>query len=172
MGMDVMGKKPVSETGEYFRASVWGWHPLWDLIEDKFSEQASKVENAHYNSGGGLNGKDSKILSSKIIDAIKTGKMQEWIDEDNAYKDALPRRACHCCDGAGIRTDEVGVKAGQPSRELDPNVAEKVGRKRGWCNGCNGLGDDQHREAYYRLDLELMQEFGEFLYDCGGFNIY
>ena len=30
MGMDVYGRKPKNETGEYFRRNVWGWHPLWE----------------------------------------------------------------------------------------------------------------------------------------------
>ena len=28
MTMDVMGKHPTTEAGEYFRRSVWCWHPL------------------------------------------------------------------------------------------------------------------------------------------------
>ena len=33
MGMDVYGTKPKNETGEYFRANVWYWHPLWDCLD-------------------------------------------------------------------------------------------------------------------------------------------
>lgn len=43
MVMDVFGKKPRSECGEYFRASVWHWRPihkkLCELCSDIFSDR-------------------------------------------------------------------------------------------------------------------------------------
>ena len=33
MGMDVYGREPLTKEGEYFRANVWSWRPLRDLIE-------------------------------------------------------------------------------------------------------------------------------------------
>ena len=30
MGMDMYGRKPTGERGEYFRNNVWWWHPLAD----------------------------------------------------------------------------------------------------------------------------------------------
>jgi len=172
MGMDVYGQSPETEAGEYFRASVWGWHPLWNLCEDKFRTVASKVEYGHSNDGDGLSADDAKALSRMINSSIENGTIQDWIDQDNARKDALPRKACHCCKGEGIRWDEVGTRAGQPSRELDPTVAVIVGRTHGWCNGCGGLGDQEHHEAGYRIDVEFVQEWADFLIDCGGFKIY
>jgi hypothetical protein len=32
MGMDVFGKNPSDESGEYFRASIWNWAPLYDQV--------------------------------------------------------------------------------------------------------------------------------------------
>lgn len=33
MGMDVYGKNPANNTGEYFRANVWSWRPIHKLCE-------------------------------------------------------------------------------------------------------------------------------------------
>jgi hypothetical protein len=33
MGMDVFGRMPTAEEGQYFRANVWMWRPIHDLIE-------------------------------------------------------------------------------------------------------------------------------------------
>lgn len=33
MGMDVYGKKPDSEAGKYFRASIWSWRPIHAMCE-------------------------------------------------------------------------------------------------------------------------------------------
>jgi hypothetical protein len=32
MGMDVVGRNPRTEAGEYFRANVWSWGPIHNLI--------------------------------------------------------------------------------------------------------------------------------------------
>lgn len=36
--MDVFGKKPRSECGEYFRASIWSWRPIHDKLCELFSD--------------------------------------------------------------------------------------------------------------------------------------
>jgi len=55
MGMDVHGKNPESKAGEYFRASVWSWHPIHDLIcrlcSDLLNEDT--LEQLGYNEGAG-----------------------------------------------------------------------------------------------------------------------
>ena len=51
MGMDVYGKAPTAEVGEYFRRNVWGWRPLWDMCLDLFPELTEKVEYGHSNDG-------------------------------------------------------------------------------------------------------------------------
>lgn len=32
MGMDVFGRRPTAEAGEYFRACVWAWRPIHELV--------------------------------------------------------------------------------------------------------------------------------------------
>ena len=54
MGMDVYGREPENEKGEYFRNNVWWWHPLWMYVEETFPEIAKLVPNAHSNDGDGL----------------------------------------------------------------------------------------------------------------------
>ena len=38
MGMDVYGRNPSSPVGEYFRATIWAWHPLHALISELCSD--------------------------------------------------------------------------------------------------------------------------------------
>jgi hypothetical protein len=171
MGMDVFGQDPTSEAGEYFRANVWGWVPLWSMCDDKFRTVASKVEYGYTNDGDGLGAEDAKALSRMINSSLENGVVQDWINQDNTAKDNLPNITCHCCDGAGIRSDERGINAGYPTKELDPDIAKIVGRTHGSCNACDGLGEKEPREASYRLHIEKVEEFAEFLADCGGFQI-
>ena len=32
MGMDVYGINPKTDSGDYFRANVWWWRPLWECV--------------------------------------------------------------------------------------------------------------------------------------------
>jgi hypothetical protein len=53
--MDVSGRNPTAEAGVYFRANVWAWHPIHDLIaelcQDLLDEEMLK--NLAYNQGAG-----------------------------------------------------------------------------------------------------------------------
>lgn len=38
MGMDVYGRDPANEQGEYFRATVWSWRPIQALMIELCSD--------------------------------------------------------------------------------------------------------------------------------------
>jgi hypothetical protein len=171
MGMDVYGKNPTSEVGEYFRRNVWGWHPLWDYVENQHSEIAELVEHAHSNSGDGLNAEKSKLLSELLMEDFTSGKVAEYVTQRNAGLAELPFEDCKLCEGTGIRTDEIGTQSNQPEKVLEADIAVIVGRTKGWCNGCNGVGKREDWATNYSLYEEDVKEFAEFLAECGGFEI-
>jgi hypothetical protein len=55
MGMDVFGRDPSDKTGNYFRASIWSWAPLYEqivaLCRDLFDEDV--LDGMAYNQGAG-----------------------------------------------------------------------------------------------------------------------
>lgn len=172
MGMDVYGTKPLAEVGEYFRRSVWGWRPLWDYCKAEHAKLVASVTEGHSNSGDGLKtAKKCEALANAIRADIASGKAQEYITKRNEYLASLPRTDCEFCHATGIRTDAVGVANQMHTRELFTEVAKKVGRTHGWCNACDGLGDNPDWQTHYYLDLEDLTEFSEFLANCGGFEI-
>ena len=171
MGMDVYGKNPSSGRGQYFRRNVWGWHPLWEYVENVHPEIAQLVEHAHTNDGDGLGARKSKELANLLLEDYVSGKVSAYVRERNRQISELEMPACNICEGTGIRSDELGIKNGQPEKELDADIAIITGRTKGWCNGCNGVGKTEPWEANYYLDQEDVREFAEFLEECGGFQI-
>lgn len=171
MGMDVYGKNPKSDAGEYFRRNVWGWHPLWEYVENKHPEIANLVEHAHTNDGDGLNATKSKKLAQLLFADLASGAVDEYVSERNKALSELPFHTCDNCEGTGIRTDEVGKNAGMPEKELEPDVQIIVGREKGWCNSCQGIGKREDFATWYYLEVEDVKDFAEFLQDCGGFEI-
>ena len=171
MGMDVYGKNPKSEVGTYFRRNVWGWHPLWDYVENVHPEIAELVEHAHTNSGTGLGARNSKKLAKLLMADFDSGKVAEYVAERNKALSELPFEDCNICEGTGIRTDALGKSSGWHKKELDPDIAIIVGRTKGSCNACNGIGKREPWETNYYLYEDDIKEFAEFLVDCGGFEI-
>jgi hypothetical protein len=171
MGMDVFGKDPRSKTGEYFRRNVWGWRPLWEYMENVHPELVASVTNGHTNDGDGLDNDGSIVLGKALLLDVDSNVAQEYIEARNKAIEELPRVLCTICDGAGIRTDAIGLEMGQPTKLLDPTQAVVLGRTEGWCNGCDGMGDKESWESNYGLYLDDIVEFAEFLLDCGGFEI-
>ena len=171
MGMDVYGKNPANETGQYFRRNVWGWHPLWGYVEDTYPEIAELVEHAHSNDGDGLGARNSKKLAKLLMSDYTTGKASEYVEERNKALSELPFEECVICKGTGIRTDELGVQSGWPERELAPDIAIIVGRTKGSCNACSGVGKQENWATNYFLEPDDVKEFAEFLENCGGFEI-
>lgn len=174
MGMDVYGRKPTTEAGEYFRRNMWGWRPLAEFVIEKAPEIARYCQHWHSNDGDGLNAAKSRELAGVLRRMVASGEAAEYVTLRDAKLKALPRETCECCDGTGIRTDAIGVEMKMPelivSRKNGNEQNPRLGQT-GWCNGCGGWGSREPTAAWYRLDVNDLTEFAEFLEGCGGFKI-
>ena len=66
MGMDVFGLEPRNQTGAYFRASVWYWHPLATFCQRLEPELTSKCIHWHSYDGDGL----GDAVDSGLVDRL------------------------------------------------------------------------------------------------------
>ena len=171
MGMDVYGKNPVNETGQYFRRNVWGWRPLWNYVEEVHPEIAELVEYGYSNDGDGLGARNSKKLAKLLREDIFRGVVDNYIETRNKYLAELPKVDCQLCEGTGIRKDPIGVQYGMPEQELPLELQIMLGRKNGTCNGCNSQGLKDDWALSYDLEANDIAEFADFLENCGGFEI-
>lgn len=171
MGMDVYGKAPENEAGEYFRRNVWGWRPLWTCVEHCAEEIASRVESPHTNDGTGLDADDSKELAKVLLEKVKDGTVLKWVEGFEQEKKDSPMEACAWCDATGIRTDQIGIEGGWHDMKLDDDIAKAVGREFGSCNACRGWGEQRNFMCSYGMEVECVSEFAEFLEHSGGFEI-
>lgn len=171
MGMDVYGKAAKSEVGEYFRRNVWGWRPLWEYVELNHPEAVELVEHGYSNSGDGLGARGSKKLAKLLMEDYTSGRVAQYVEERNRMLSELPFEKCDLCAGTGIRTDEIAKSSKMHLKVLDPDVAIIVGRTKGWCNACNGVGKRENFATSYYLEDVDIKEFAEFLAECGGFEI-
>lgn len=171
MGMDVVGKRPTSDEGEYFRNNVWWWHPLWEYCETLMPELCEEI-SGHTNDGQGLTEDGAGALAASLRWAVDSGHTAEYERARNEMLSKLPRESCRYCEGTGIRTDEVGKSAGMPDAVLAEEVAIVLGRTHGTCNACQGEGVVDSPATWYHFSTENVEEFIDFLEACGGFEIW
>lgn len=166
--MDVYGKAPIGEEGDYFRASVWGWRPLAEYVLQVHPDIAAGCTYWHSNDGDGLDAQDAAALGEALRADIDSGRAQTYVLQRKARLEALPRLTCRICEGRGRRTRE-------DDRRLVPSIVAE-GR---WitpaegmvCNGCNGEGTVADPETMYGLAVEDLEEFAAFCAASGGFEI-
>jgi hypothetical protein len=79
MGMDVYGRAPKSDAGEYFRANVWSWRPIHELIEKTRVLPPEMVYEMSFNDGAGPNNTQALLLA----DALE--EMTKKMDDDNTF---------------------------------------------------------------------------------------
>jgi hypothetical protein len=172
MGMDVYGKKPTSTEGEYFRANVWYWHPLWSCCEELYPALAGKVKHGHDNSGDGLNKPDSLALAALLKRDIDNGVIAKYVKEYTEYIDSLPLEDCQYCEATGKRAWSSEHPAVSQAVKDDPNsVMNENSEYILECNSCKGTTKIKSFQTWYPMDLDLMIEFQKFLEHSGGFKI-
>lgn len=160
MGMDVYGISPSSVEGEYFRNNVWWWRPLWHYVEINFPELSSKVPNAHYNDGDGLDKNDSLLLADKLQEHINQGKVLQYEKDWKAAIESAPLEQCTYCSQTGVRIWEPGTV---PNDTQNTKILE--------CNVCQGVGFVKSFECNYLFSQKNVIQFVHFLKHCGGFKI-
>jgi len=168
MGMDVYGKNPTEKSGEYFRRNVWGWHPLWDYCLDMHPDISQKVKYGHSNDGDGLGAVNSRKLAKRLKEDIISGNAQKYIEDRDIQLANLEQVVCYCCHGK--KTIKVEKNSLQINAEQSPtlNDCEYTIKE---CHVCNGTGLVDSWDKNYFLSLQDIQQFCDFLQNCGGFEI-
>jgi hypothetical protein len=99
--MDVYGRKPINETGEYFRASIWSWPSLWafcceaapSVIDDDTARRCS------YNDGAGLDARQATALAIALWDELENWPTSRSLGVE---RDQVRRFADFCAASGGF----------------------------------------------------------------------
>lgn len=155
--MDVYGRKPTNEKGEYFRANVWGWRPIHYLCF-----VANQRENLNYdmtnwgsNDGAGLT---APTKCRKLALAI-----EKMVNENNNLQN--PEDKIYIAMGMWV---EAGTgRFVQDTEDLDEVYPTGTIMYNSFVDA-----KGRHIESAYSIDREFLNEWLEFLRNCGGFKIW
>jgi hypothetical protein len=159
MGMDVYGKAPTDEVGNYFRNNVWYWAGLANYCIATAPNITQMCRHWYTNDGDGLDASRSVRLANALQVEVDSGRTAAFAAEWEAKRLAIPKVTCELCNGTGTRPDG-----------LSRFGAEWVKNTKG-CNGCRGTGQHDDISSWCHFTVENVQEFINFLRHCGGFEI-
>jgi len=176
MGMDVYGREPRNEVGEYFRSNVWWWRPLWNYtaeIDHFYAEQKNAhqliskklFESGHHNDGEGLETEeDCRDLVKRLEWSIDEGLLAEYQKEiDESTKEAKATNEALNIKVEALRkkvVTETGDKDIIPRDYPEEDYAE-------W----KSLQSERDYNDSYPFSQEHVEEWIAFLKVSGGFEI-
>lgn len=161
MGMDLYGRNPQNETGEYFRNTCWWWRPLWNYVSESCNDilTSKDIESGHYNDGHFIDEVKSVQISHRLTELLESGEVKKYEKEYDKYLESLPLEDCEYCEGTGTRTWDDGYED---------------------CCVCNTeytrvqgipIGKKKSFETSYSFEESNVRGFRDFVKDSSGFEI-
>lgn len=161
MGVDVSGRKPKIETGDYFGANWWGWRPIQALSETAIELKGLGFDTTNWGSNDGKGLKNQRECN-KLADAIElliSEKYGENLteDEDRLYV----CMGMWCEAGTGKFIPREVTKALDDQYEYGDILFTSVVAL-----------DGSLVEPSYSVSLGRLKQWINFLRNCGGFQIW
>src|SRR4029077_11692298 len=132
--MDIYGRKPTSEHGEYFRNIVSWWHPLAGYCQKVAPEITSACRDWHTNDGDGLDAAGAFALAEALQKEINANRTDAYARRYASEQEMMPDEPCSSCAGTGTGT---GTAERTPNPFDDDDDLKEGGIK---CGRCQGTG--------------------------------
>ena len=77
MSVDVVGINPINKSGDYFRASIWAWHPIVSVLQQCCSAQdRAKLPDSFFqdisvNAKFGATESQCQLLANRLIQFLE-----------------------------------------------------------------------------------------------------
>ena len=88
MGVDISGKKPTTNEGDYFSSNWWGWRPINYICQLAAEQSKLKIDFSYWGSNDGK-GLTTQKQCDKLADAIEllisnsAGYNENMVDNDD-----------------------------------------------------------------------------------------
>ena len=161
MGVDISGRKPKTEVGDYFHSNWWGWRPINAICEIAAYDSKLKIDFSYWGSNDGK-GLRTQKQCDKLADAIElliSNNYNEYLTEDDDRIYIVMGSWCEAGTGRFIPSkDSLSLNEQYEYGDIlyAPVVAE------------NGV----MVESSYSTSLGRLKQWITFLRSCGGFKIW
>jgi hypothetical protein len=161
MGVDISGRKPKTEAGDYFSSNWWGWRPILAISEAAMLNSKLDYDTTYWGSNDGK-GLRTQKQCDKLADAIElliSNNLNEYLTEDDDRIYIVMGSWCEAGTGKFIGSEREHILNQQYEYGdilYTPVVAE---------NGT--MVESSHGTSLGRLKQWII-----FLRSCGGFKIW
>ena len=161
MGVDISGRKPKTEAGDYFSSNWWGWRPILAISEAAMISSKLDYDTSYWGSNDGK-GLRTQKQCDKLADAIElliSNNYNEYLMEDADRIYIVMGSWCEAGTGKFIGSEREHVLNQQYEYGdilYAPVVAE----------------DGTMVESTYSTSLGRLKQWVTFLRNCGGFKIW
>jgi hypothetical protein len=161
MGVDISGRKPKSEAGDYFCSNWWGWRPILALSESAMLNSKLDYDTSYWGSNDGK-GLRTQKQCDKLADALElliSNTYNEYLmdDDDRIY----------ICMGSWV---EAGT-----GRFISSEFTQSLNEQYEWGDILYGpvvAENGTMVESSYSTSLGRLKQWITFLRNCGGFKIW
>jgi hypothetical protein len=161
MGVDISGRKPKTEAGDYFASNWWGWRPIVAISEAAMLSSKLDNDTSYWGSNDGK-GLRTQKQCDKLADAIElliSNNYNEYLTEDDDRIYIVMGSWCEAGTGKFIGSEREHILNQQYEYGdilYAPVVAE----------------DGTLVESSYSTSLGRIKQWIIFLRNCGGFKIW
>jgi len=161
MGVDISGRKPKTDEGDYFCSNWWGWRPIVAISEAAMMSSKLDYDTSYWGSNDGK-GLRTQKQCDKLADAIElliSNNYNEYLAEDDDRIYIVMGSWCEAGTGRFIGSEREHV-LNQQFEYGDILYAPVVAE------------DGTMVESSYSTSLGRLKEWITFLRNCGGFKIW
>jgi hypothetical protein len=163
MGVDISGRKPTTDAGDYFCSNWWGWRPINYICQLAAEQSKLKIDFSYWGSNDGK-GLRTQKQCDKLADAIEllisnSTDFNEFLSEDTDRG--------YICLGSWCEAGTGRFIPSEKQMELNKDYPEGTLLFRPIV-----MSDGAIVEASHSTSLSRISEFVTFLRGCGGFEIW
>ena len=161
MGVDISGRKPKTEAGDYFCSNWWGWRPILAISEAAMLNSKLDYDTSYWGSNDGK-GLRTQKQCDKLADAIElliSNNYNEYLTEDDDRIYIVMGSWCEAGTGKFIGSEREHI-LNQQFEYGDILYAPVVAE--------NGT----MVESSHGTSLGRLKQWITFLRSCGGFKIW
>ena len=161
MGVDISGRKPKTNEGDYFCSNWWGWRPIHAISEAAMLNSKLDYDSSNWGSNDGK-GLRTQKQCDKLADAIElliSNNWNEYLTEDDDRIYIVMGSWCEAGTGKFIGSEREHV-LNQQFEYGDILYAPVVSE--------NGT----MVESSHGTSLGRLKQWITFLRNCGGFKIW
>jgi hypothetical protein len=159
MGVDISGRNPKTEEGDYFASNWWGWRPIVNLCEMAIYNSKLKMNTDYWgsNDGKGLRTQKQCDRLAEALEELLGTEINAKDDDDRVF----------LCLGSWVEAGTGKFIGAEAEMSLNKEISYGSIQYTPVVSESGMLVESAHSASIFKI-----KQFITFLRNCGGFQIW